>query len=120
MATKCQVPDSFPYIIERDFSDTVAVEFEEYVAQCQQASRYFADIEGLDMFQNFQVGVKHMNQVVSFDRLVYFGFIQQEHKDPRLLNHEAVKERKSPVKIAFNRRISPKDDQRMTSNQFTG
>jgi len=33
MFSKFQLPDSFPYIIERDFSDEVAVEYERYVAQ---------------------------------------------------------------------------------------
>lgn len=28
-----------------------------------------------------------MNQIVSFDRVVYFGWIQEKHRDPKLLNH---------------------------------
>jgi hypothetical protein len=32
ITTKAQVPDSFPYVIERDFGDGVALEFEQYVA----------------------------------------------------------------------------------------
>jgi hypothetical protein len=32
---KYQLPDSFPYVIERDFGDEVAIEFEQYVASSE-------------------------------------------------------------------------------------
>ena len=36
MAMKFQLPDSFPYIIERDFSEKTALDYEGYVAKYQQ------------------------------------------------------------------------------------
>ena len=32
MTTKTQIPDSFPYVIERDYGEDMALEFEQYVA----------------------------------------------------------------------------------------
>jgi len=32
MTSKLQVPDSFPYVIERDYGEELALEFEQYVA----------------------------------------------------------------------------------------
>ena len=53
---KSQLPDSFPYVIERDFGEEVALEFEQYVASSQHKQ-----IENLDKNLNFQIGVDHMN-----------------------------------------------------------
>jgi hypothetical protein len=70
MTAKQQVPDSFPYVIERDFGEETALAFEQYVASGDHQG-----IENLDKNLNFQLGVDHMNQVVSFERIIYFGYI---------------------------------------------
>lgn len=56
MSTKTQLPDSFPYVIERDFGEEVALEFEQYVATSEMQS-----IDNLEKGLNFQLGVDHMN-----------------------------------------------------------
>ena len=43
ITTKSQLPDSFPYVIERDFGDEIALEFEQYVASGDHQS-----IDGLE------------------------------------------------------------------------
>lgn len=47
MTCKSQVPDSFPYVIERDYGDDYALEFEQYVTGDHQS------IENLDKNFNF-------------------------------------------------------------------
>lgn len=74
------MPDSFPYVIERDFGEETALEFEQYVASSDHQA-----IENLDKPLNFQNGVDHMNQVISFERIIYFGYIQEIKKDPSLV-----------------------------------
>ena len=56
MTTKNQMPDSFPYVIERDYGEEMALEFEQYVASSDHQN-----LENLDKNLNFQVGVDHMN-----------------------------------------------------------
>lgn len=73
MSTKNQLPDSFPYVLEKDFGEEIALDFEQYVAGETDQSQ----IETLERGLNFQVGVDHMNQVVSFERIIYYGFIQE-------------------------------------------
>ena len=49
----------------------MALEFEQYVANSDHMN-----IDNLEKNLNFQVGVDHMNQVISFERIIYFGYIQ--------------------------------------------
>lgn len=50
-------------------------------------------IDNLEKKYNFLMGVDHMNQVVSFDRIVYFGYIQdQEQKRQIEAERQAEKE----------------------------
>jgi hypothetical protein len=79
MSSKFQIPDSFPYVIERDFGEEQALEFEQYVTSSNHQS-----IDNMDKNMNFNVGVDHMNQVVSFERIIYFGYIQEQANDPVL------------------------------------
>lgn len=72
---KSQIPDSFPYVIEREFGAEQAQGYEEYVQNHQKAGN---QIENLVQSLDFGTGVDHMNQVMSFDRLVYFGYIFEE------------------------------------------
>ena len=58
-------------MIEKDFGEEIALDFEQYVANEADQSK----IETLERQLNFQTGVDHMNQVVSFERLIYFGYI---------------------------------------------
>ena len=98
LTTKHQLPDSFPYVIEKDFGDEVAVEFEQYVANSDQMN-----IENLDKTYNFQVGVDHMNQVVSFERIIYFGFIQERFRDQEASEHGTFKS----TNVAFGSKFEP-------------
>ena len=50
MAMKFQVPDSFPYIIERDFSEQTALEYEGYVAKYQQQNNLRVEVDSLSKF----------------------------------------------------------------------
>ena len=70
-----QVPDSFPFVIEREFGANFARGYEEYLIQRQKPTTM---IENIDKNMDFAAGIDHMNQVVSFDRLVYFGYICEE------------------------------------------
>jgi hypothetical protein len=102
LTTKHQVPDSFPYVIERDYGEELALEFEQYVASNDHQS-----IENLDKNLNFTVGVDHMNQVVSFERIIYFGYIQEVKKDPSLLQQEENNRKKTGQHhaVAFGSRV---------------
>ena len=62
-------------------------------------------IENLDKNTNFTVGVDHMNQVVSFERVIYFGYIQELKKDPNLAGQIEKEKRKAAPPIAFGSRI---------------
>lgn len=72
---KSQVPDSFPYVIEREFGPEQAQGYEDYVASNQKPG--FA-VENLAQSLEFGSGVDHMNQVLSMERLIYFGYIFEE------------------------------------------
>ena len=74
---KSQIPDSFPFVIEREFSQEAAQGYEDYVLSKQKPGNnnmIVAIAQNLDFTQ----GVDHMNQVLSYDRLVYFGYIYEE------------------------------------------
>jgi len=59
-----------------------------------------------------------MNQVISFDRVVYFGYLQLKYKDPKLMGHmEDGKQKK--VKIAFQSRVRPEDERIRGKNRIT-
>ena len=47
ITTKFQLPDSFPYVIERDFGEQAAIDFEQYVANKHQV------IDSIDKQINF-------------------------------------------------------------------
>ena len=101
MTCKHQIPDSFPYVIERDFGEDMALEFEQYVANTDASS-----IENVEKNINFGVGVDHMNQVISFERIIYFGYIQEHKKDPKLqLNENYGKKEKFMKNIAFGTKV---------------
>lgn len=44
-----------------------------------------------------------MNQVVSFERMVYYAYIQEQQEDPELVLHKAIKKPEKPD-IAFGTR----------------
>jgi len=103
MVTKFQLPDSFPYILEQEFNNDAALEYERYVALGQERNN--VQIDNLDKYQNFQVGVDHMNQIVSFDRVVYYGYIQEKSKDPKLVNHPDMQGPRRKIPLAFGTRV---------------
>ena len=45
-----------------------------------------------------------MNQVVSFERVIYFGYIQEVKKDPALIE-QIQKDRRAGPRIAFGSRV---------------
>ena len=47
-----------------------------------------------------------MNQVISFERVIFFGYIQEVKKDPSLAGQ--LQKRHNP-KLAFGTRIAPSD-----------
>lgn len=48
-----------------------------------------------------------MNQVISFERVIYFGYIQEQQGDPKLLENTELKtpKKKAPKYIAFGSKI---------------
>ena len=69
------MPDSFPYVLEREFGPEQAQGYENYVAS---TAKQGSQVDNLTQNMDFSSGVDHMNQVLSFDRLVYFGYIFEE------------------------------------------
>lgn len=55
---KNQAPDSFPYVIEREFGEIHSQGYEEYVLQTQKQG---IGIENIDKTLEFGQGVDHMN-----------------------------------------------------------
>ena len=45
-----------------------------------------------------------MNQVISFERVIYYGYIQESRKDPAVMDGLDVKRRPAP-NIAFGTRV---------------
>jgi len=60
-------------VIEREFGEADARGYEEYVRESNQ--QRMIQIDQLDAKMDFNSGIDHMNQVVSYERLVYFGYI---------------------------------------------
>ena len=75
---KCQVPDSFGFVIEREFGQEASNGYEEYVQQYFNSKNGTNEIEQLQSSFDFPSGVDHMNQVISYERLEYFGYIYEE------------------------------------------
>ena len=73
---KNQIPDSFPFVIEREFGQEAAQNYEDYVAS--KAKQGNDQVTPIKSDLDFVSGVDHMNQVMSFDRLTYFGYIYEE------------------------------------------
>ena len=44
-----------------------------------------------------------MNQVIAYERLIYWAFLQEKHNDPDLVTHPSIK-KKPVVEIAFGKR----------------
>lgn len=65
-------------MIEREFGTEQANQYEVYVAQATAARAYNQHVEPLEARMDFAPAVEHMNQVVSFERLTYFGYIFEE------------------------------------------
>jgi len=92
-SSKTQVPDSFPFVLEREFGHEAAQNYESFVQQQQlnQLTPLSMQIEPLPSNLNFANGVDYMNQVISYDRLIFFGHLQEsqgllsaEELDPAL------------------------------------
>ena len=60
-------------MIEREFGDADARGYEDYVRESN--AQRMIQIEQLDAKMDFNTGIDHMNQVISYERLVYFGYI---------------------------------------------
>ena len=73
---KNQIPDSFPFVLEKEFGPEAAQGYEEYVVGNQKNS--LVQIEPLAQALEFGTGVDHINQVLSYHRLIYFGYIFEE------------------------------------------
>ena len=63
-------------MIEREFGNEAAQNYEDYVAS--KAKNTGDQIVGIKSDLDFVSGVDHMNQVMSFDRLTYFGYLYEE------------------------------------------
>lgn len=113
LTQKNQIPDSFQYVIEREFGETDARAYEEYVRESN--GQRLIQVEQLDAKIDFNSGIDHMNQVVSYERLVYFGYIFEKSgllaqsgqagktgsmsKPQLVFGHRAVLHTESPNKI---------------------
>ena len=72
---KAQIPDSFPYVLEREFGAEHAQGYENYVMSNQKIT---SAVQNLSQNYQFGTGVDHMNQVISYSRVVYFGYIMEQ------------------------------------------
>ena len=63
-------------MIEREFGAESAQGYEEYIESTTRPGSL--QVEQLEQKLEFGTGVDYMNQVLSFDRLVYFGFIFEQ------------------------------------------
>jgi len=64
------IPDSFPFVLEREFGPEAAQGYESY-AEKQTTVQ-------METVLNYTTGVDYMNQVISYDRLVFFGRLQEK------------------------------------------
>lgn len=60
-------------MIEREFGEKQAQNYEEYVSQSNSLRN--VQVEQLDPKIEFNASVDHMNQVIAYERLLYFGYI---------------------------------------------
>jgi hypothetical protein len=67
---KAEIPDSFQYVIEKEFGEQAALGYEQCVV--------LKLVEPVEPKLDFAHGIDHLNQIVSHDRLVYFGFIFEQ------------------------------------------
>lgn len=109
---KAQLPDSFPYVLEREFGAEHANAYEEYVASYVKASHL--PIQNLGPNYQFSTGVDHMNQVMSYARLIYFGYIIEEsgvlHKN---LSTSPSSKKGKPALVFGERVVGHKEIQKM-------
>ena len=73
---RAQIPDSFQYVIEKEFGEAHAHGYEDYVQKASQQRGQH--VEPLEAKLDFGQTIDHMNQIISFDRLVYFGYIFEQ------------------------------------------
>ena len=66
-------------MLEREFGPEAAQGYESYVAQESNNQISTMPVEALAPNLNFAAGVDYMNQVMSYERMVYFGHLQETH-----------------------------------------
>ena len=74
--TDYQLADSFPYLIEDKYGPTFASQFETDVARFKQnnlPTDYL--ISNLPSQLDFKPGTSYMNQVISYERIVFYSMI---------------------------------------------
>lgn len=71
-------------MVERKFGKEIGKEFEMAVSHYKQGNQVVNKVENLPRKDEFKNGVEHMNQVIAYERLVYFGYLQEKMKDPEL------------------------------------
>jgi hypothetical protein len=106
LLTRFQLPDSFPFIVEQKFGQQVARDFEWSVIQYRD-DKNKPLIHELPQFLDFKQGVAHMNQVITYERMLLYAQIQEVYQDPELLEHSIWGPRKGKFHhpaVAFMRR----------------
>ena len=91
MMTRFQLPDSFPHYIEQKFGEMVAKQFELNCARYKLnnvSHSYY--IEPLPPAYQFKDDVEFVNQIISYERLVYYAKIQERNNDPIWINHIVI------------------------------
>lgn len=107
MTCKQSVPDSFQFVIEREFGEEHARGYEEYVQQAMLEATRGQTVEPLDPKMDFGVNVDHMNQVISFERLTYFGYVFEETGMLAQVSGSPQKSAQKRPEVCFGKRVEP-------------
>lgn len=91
-------------MIEREFGPEACQGYEEYVQQFFNLKNGTVEIEPLASNIEFPNGVDFMNQVFSYERLEYFGYIYEEAGLLANTQLSPNEKRKPKPKVAFGQR----------------
>ena len=74
--TRNQIPDTMPLLIGREFGREYASAYEQHVRENEGPDTH---VEILPKSFDYIMGVDHVNQVVSYERLFFMGHIEEAH-----------------------------------------
>eukprot|EP00347_Sterkiella_histriomuscorum_P023813 403333301 len=100
MTMKGQVVDHTAHMLEREYGPEIAQEYE------QQFGGVDYQAEELQGNMNFTSGVEYMNQVISFDKIIFWGYLMENVIN--VGNGSDEKKFRQKPNIAFGSRITEK------------